>query len=463
MEHSSIVTGTTISSSVKTGVTLTSGSQNPVNIASSGAITVSGTEASAIYGGYATPGTIINAGALSATAGYGVRLLAGGAVTNGSASNTTASITGALYGIKTGVHGAATVSNFGTVANTSTTTGMGIFVLGTGSVVNGGTADTAAFVSGYYSGVRITGAGATVNNFGTVLANSQFGSAAYLRTGGSVTNGTTADTRAMLNGGEFGVEIQHAAGTVTNYGTIQGTGSLGRGIVLQAGGSVVNGSNADTAATIFASSRNAIYIGGTTGGSVTNYGTIRSVGPIGLPSNGVAIRPGGTVTNGSATDTAATIIATRQGVYLQGLVPSVVANFGTIQSLNANGLDLYLGATVTNGSTADTRALIIGWTGIYDGGVSTITNFATISGSSTAVVLSDGGTIINGGTSDTVARITGGTGITGGYGSTAVTNFGTIVGTTGSALILQGGGQVINGSTAAAILNAIESRLGQRQ
>jgi hypothetical protein len=331
------MSGTSIASTVNQGVTLTAANQT-VTIASTGTVKASAANLSAIYGGYAMPATIVNAGLLSASAGYGVKLLAGGSVTN---SITAAQIIGALYGIKTGSRGAATISNLGTIASTSTTTGMGVFALGNGSsVLNGGIANTNALIGGYDSGVRTAGTNATVSNFGSIYATRLFGSAVYLRAGGSVTNGGVTDTTATLNGAEFGVEIQHAAGTVANYGTIQGTGRLGRGIVLQAGGSVTNGSNADTTASILATNRSGVYIGGTTSGSVSNYGTITSTGPASVASNGVSIRPGGVVTNGSATDTTAAIIATQSGVYLQGLIPSAVINFGTIQSLNSKGLDL---------------------------------------------------------------------------------------------------------------------------
>jgi fibronectin-binding autotransporter adhesin len=452
--------GTTIASSITAGISLTSGGQNPVTIASSGTVKVLGVGASAIYAGYATPGTIVNAGMLAAAAGYGVRLLAGGSVTNGGSSNSSAVMTGALYGIKTGARGAASISNFGTIANTRTTAGMGVFALGAASVINGSDTNTGALISGYASGVRITGAGGSISNFGTMSATGLFGSAAYLRAGGSVTNGSAADSSALLSGQAFGVEIQHGIGTVTNFGIIQGTGATGRGVVLQAGGKVVNGSVADTSAKILASNRAGVYIGGTIAGSVANYGTIMSVGPSGAASNGIAIRPGGTVTNGSTADITAAIIATKDGVYLQGLLASAVSNFGTIQSLSANGVNLYLGGDVTNGSQNDKTALITGLTGIYDGGASTITNFATISGSTTAINLNAGGSVINGGTADTVALIAGGVGIADGYGPTAVTNFGTIAGTIGSALALTGGGLVVNGGTSSTIASIIAAGTG---
>ena len=176
--------GTTITGSVTAGVTVTAVVQNAVTVASAGAIKVLGLNASAIYAGYATPGTIVNLGTLSSAAGYGVKLLSGGSVTNGSASTLTSLISGALYGIKIGARGPAAISNFGTITATRTTTGMGVLALGTATVVNGSNADTGAVITGYSSGVRIAGAGGSVSNFGTMSATGLFGSAAYLRAGG---------------------------------------------------------------------------------------------------------------------------------------------------------------------------------------------------------------------------------------------------------------------------------------
>ena len=79
--------------------------------------------------------------------------------------------------------------------------------------------------------------------------NQHGGSGVYLRNGGTVTNGSATDTVASIAGGAFGIEITHARGTVSNFGTIAGTSTdAGRGIVLSEGGSVINGSNNDKSA-----------------------------------------------------------------------------------------------------------------------------------------------------------------------------------------------------------------------
>ena len=82
--------GTTVTSSTTIGIDLTLTSQNPVFIATTGTIAVSNTSASAIYAAQGVTGTITNNGKLTASHGYGVRLLSGGTITNGSAALTSA-------------------------------------------------------------------------------------------------------------------------------------------------------------------------------------------------------------------------------------------------------------------------------------------------------------------------------------------------------------------------------------
>jgi hypothetical protein len=452
--------GTTISSSTTVGVTLTIASQNPVTVSSTGTVNVSGTGASAIYGVFGVPGTIDNDGLLTAADGYGIKLVSGGTITNGRATDTKASISGGLYGVRFNIHGAGTLDNFGTISNTSTTTGAGVRALGGGTVVNGSTADTVASISGYFEGVRIGGTAASVINFGKIAATgtsttvgfASFG--IYFQTGGSVTNGSATDTAASITGVTWGVEIEQAPGTIANFGTIRGTGTLGRGIVLGAGGSVTNGSAADTAAYIAAADRNGIYIGGTTSSTVSNFGTIKSLDTI-TGASGVAIRTGGTVTNGTAADTKALISGGNHGVYIEGARPSAVINFGTIASLLGSSISLYLGGNVTNGSAGDTAALITGRSGISVGGPSTVANFGTIKGIVTnALYMADGGTIINGSATDKTALMAS-TGTIGSHSGiynrtnqATITNFGTIKSQSASAIHLNDGGTIVNGNPA---------------
>jgi hypothetical protein len=432
-----------------------------VIITGTGTINVAGAYASAIYGYYGIAGTITNNGLLEAPNGYGVFLKSGGTITNGSTLAEGAKITGGVDAVKLGIHGPGTVNNFGTIASTGTAQGIGVLALGSASVVNGSTADTSALISGYFDGVQINGSGAAVSNFGTILAtgtstvvgSSSFG--VYLTKGGTITNGSSTDTKASIVGSLFSVEIAHGPGKVINFGVIKSTGPLGRGVLLEDGGAVIN----NIGAYIGASNRNGVYIGGPGAGTVTNLGTIHGA------RTGVVIATGGTVTNGSNTDKTAQIYGARSGVYVAGLLPSSVNNFGTIANVQAHpAVNLYLGGHVTNGSASDFSALISGGgTGIYAGGLSTITNFGTIFGATNGIGLRGGGTIVNGSVADKTAKIAS-TGTVGAHsaiydngGLTTITNFGTITSATASGVHLNNGGRVTNGSTAdtaAAILGA---------
>lgn len=94
-----------------------------------------------------------------------------------------------------------------------------------------------------------------------------------LSAGGKVTNGTSLDVGAVISG-QTGVQISGAAGTVTNFGTIegQGVGSGAYGVYLRAGGSVTNGGGGDHAALIEGADGAAVKGGASA--TVKNFGTI---------------------------------------------------------------------------------------------------------------------------------------------------------------------------------------------
>ncbi len=393
------MSGTTISSAASVGIVLTAASEMPLLITETGSVFANGYYASAVYSAIDTRATIVNAGILNG-GGYGINLHNGGRITNGSPSALNASISGGYDGILAGARARVSVTNFGTIASTNFTSGSGVNAGGDATVSNGASGATAATISGYFEGVFIGGANATVTNMGTIIAtgtSSQLGESSigvYLRTGGQITNGSARHTAATISAPDFGVEVAHAPGVVNNFGTITGTGPLGRGVLLISGGIVRNGSAQDTAAYINAESKNGVYAGGTIASAVTNFGTITG------GKNGVALQNGGTVVNGSRTDTTARISGARQGVYIEGRVPSMVANSGTITSSNGFwGVSIYLRGSVWNGSTANSTALISGGGGIYNGGIANVTNYGRILGTTRpGIELKSGGAVTNFGT-----------------------------------------------------------------
>jgi len=80
----------------------------------------------------------------------------------------------------------------------------------------------------------------TVANYGMIDATGSSADGIHFGYGGSVANRSSGVNSAYIGGTRFGIYITGAAGTVTNSGTIGGTGAGGIGIELHYGGSVGN-------------------------------------------------------------------------------------------------------------------------------------------------------------------------------------------------------------------------------
>ncbi len=381
--------------------------------------------------------TLENYGEIHSSANHnGVHATDGGTIVNG----LTAVIGASIYGYS-GIFAetvATSVSNYGSIEGVGRF-GNGVFLTAGGQVTNGAAADTTAYIQGDNAGIAAGGAATAVINFGTVAA--VYSNGVDLALGGTVTNGTAADTVARITAYEaWAIDIRGAAGTVANFGSIASTLSLATpgGVYLRMGGTVTNGSARDSGAAILAYSDGIHVKYGAA--AVVNYGTIRSSGSkadavhfegVGYPENEL-------VTNGSAKDTVALIQGAVNGVYSGRF--GTVNNFGTIvgegASFSAGVLVSRLGA-VTNGSAADTEATIAGYEGVFlDAGV--VANFGTIVGTAREGVCIQSGSVINGSADDGAASIVGKYGVETGYlGLNAtVTNFGTISGTGGTAVRL---------------------------
>ena len=449
-----VVSFGTITGSSSSGINLGFGGSVTNGSASDKTALISGTNGVSATG---VASTVVNFGMINGTANNGVGLTFGGSLTNGSVTDTVASISGLNAGVVFGAHAPGTLANFGTILCTDTTIGTasfaGVFAGSDAVVINGAANSTVALIAGYYAGVQIHGTAANVTNFGEVTASGTGGIGVYLSAGGTVTNGGPSNKSAPILSSGIGVEAAHHTGTVVNFGTIKGNGASGRGILLSVGGSVTNGSSADTSAYIGANNRNAVYAAGNVASTVVNFGTIKATGPANL-SSGISVRGGGSITNGSTADTKALITGTNHGVYMSGIVASTVTNFGTITSSNKSAVDLYLGGHLINGSATDITARITGASAAYLGGPSTVTNFGTMTGTAgSALSLRGNSTVVNGSATDKTAtlNVVGNNGthsaIYSGLGTTTITNFGTIISSTSSAIHLNAGGTIVNGST----------------
>ena len=372
-------------------------------------------------------GSIGNFGTIRGVSSYGsgIGLAGGGSVANGLTGLISGGYTGVrMYGIGASTvvnHGSiagdrfginiyadtATVDNFGTVAGLG---GAGIYMKA-GAVANGAATATSALITGLYTGVSISGtAAASVSNFGTIAGTGTFSAGIALSGGGNIGN----VGGALISGGHLGVIMAGAASTVANLGTIvaaAGSDLYPIGIVIGGTGTVINGA-ADAALALITAAHVGIQIAGSDAGTVANYGTILGTGTYGT---GIKLQGGG-VDNAQG----ALISGMRDGVYI--LNTGAVSNFGAIRG-GVDGIEMY-------------------------GPDGLVANFATIAGLAGAGIDMRGGAVVNGATDATSALITGlNNGVViYGTAAAAVTNFGTIeaTGTDSWGIVLSGGGSVSN-------------------
>ena len=235
-----------------------------------------------------------------------------------------------------------TISSSGTVGITLTSPGDNPVL-----VTSSGTIDT----PGSYAIYGTAAAAWTITNDGSLSAAFE---GIRLADGGTVTNGSAADTGASIYGGYAGVDIEGAPGKVTNFGTIMsptGNGS-GTGVTLGDGGTVVNGSAADTTADMYGF-RNGVYIVGS--GTVTNFGTMGNYVAVSITGAGMVTNSGqitGSVfTGGGAVTNTGTIDGYKGLEMMDG---GTVTNSGLIEGRSADGILISgAGGTVTNAGTID--------------------------------------------------------------------------------------------------------------
>jgi hypothetical protein len=194
-------------------------------------------------------GTLVNDGSIAVGLGTHLYLAPGGYFLNGATGRLTGipgHITGSEGPAITGLTGGvSTVVNLGTIADTQFN--VGIKLQAGGTITNGSPTDTSALLYGYF-GVLVLGAAGTVSNFATIESNPTGGGAGIsMSAGGVVTNGASGSTVALISGVTSGVKVSGVTGTVTNYGTVTGSNfgiDLAGGGTITDAGKVVGGTDA---------------------------------------------------------------------------------------------------------------------------------------------------------------------------------------------------------------------------
>ncbi len=162
---------TTVSGTNTLTLALTTASQSPITIVSGATIAVVGTGSSGIYAAPWIAPTITNLGVVTSANGPGMSLTSGGQVTNGNTSNNHALVSGSTYGIHFNNRGAGTLSNFGTVAATSTASGTAVQFDAGGTLTNGNNLAGTARITAYGTGILANGGYLSVKNYGSILAS----------------------------------------------------------------------------------------------------------------------------------------------------------------------------------------------------------------------------------------------------------------------------------------------------
>ena len=357
-----------------------------------GAVSESG--ANSIGISFAAAGTVLNAGSISAA--NGVEMLGGGNLTN-SSTGRIASSTGydVLFSGLGGITNYGTIqgsfrdirdSSFLSVTNTGLilatgSTSFAVNLLGGGFVTNG----SDGTISGGNYGIRIAGAASTIENSGTILGTA--GAAVYISAGTLTNSGLIAGigvgggiylggTGSVTNqvGGRITVTASTAvelfgAGTVTNNGTMQGSGAIVVGLASLTVGNTGIILSTGTGAAVSLSQ----------GGFVSNSSTGTISGGRGVAITNLA---GSLINSGT--------IAAHAGIAVS-MATGTLLNFGVITAAGTNaGIYIHATGAVANlagGTISGGRGLL------FAGGYSdTVFNSGTIIGSNgTAVAFAGGG------------------------------------------------------------------------
>jgi hypothetical protein len=319
------------------------------------------------------PLTITSAGSVKATAS-GADAIDGGSGVAWSINNSGTVASSQRYGIS--LHGAgSSIVNSGSISGYSGAGGYGLELDAGGTVTN--------TITGGEDGIIVNGAAGTINNSGQIV--STFDDGASLFGGGSVINNAGAVIKAPTSGGYGPAAVYIPAGSanVVNGGSMSGQ----YGVYLGVAGTVYNNGtiSGSSSAVDFAasSSANLLQVGphGTFTGSVNgDGGTIHLLGD---PSQGGGVIGG--ISNSGQFWGFQSLIADTSGTHND---PWVLTGSNSIANVTINGglmLGGFSGSSSGSGSLDVTTAVNAASTGSFDLNPGAVLEVAAATGSQTAV------------------------------------------------------------------------------
>jgi hypothetical protein len=393
-----------------TGILLLDGGSvsNGASGSAAGLIAATSGNAVAIAG---AAGTVANFGTITAAGTTPAVLLeAGGAVVNGAAGAAAALVSGTGSGVYA-ANGRGTVTNFGTidaasasqgsgvmlraggnVANfgkieSSSGTTSGVYLSGTGVVVNGGKTAPAAAIDGGGNGVAVRGAIASITNFGAIAGAANNG--VYLQLGGSVLN----QASGIVSGAAAGIVAHNGAATVANYGRITAASAEAKGVALFAGGTLTNGKSGSKEGLISGTEVGVYVKNGTA--HVTNFGTIKgATGFLGAGAGNATLTNFGTV---ESTKGAAGVAVDMAGGTGNGLliVEQGATFVGRIEGGGSGEIE-FVGGGAANVANVSGFATIVLGNGVGHNLTFTDANFAGVAGDTITVFGGNRGNTVDG-------------------------------------------------------------------
>ncbi len=392
------ITGTngTNSTGISLGNSITGSTVEIINYANA---TISGGK-NGIYS-YTITNTIENSGIITGSNSSGIYVETSKEGSDATITNNTgATVSGGDYGIKSNA-----ITN--TIKNSGAVTGSNSSGINLTSYVNTATIenyDGATIFSGT-KGIDSSAVTTTIYNYGTITGDDEIGINLTSKVSkAEINNGDKDNHNATISGLSYGISSSAITNTITNFGTIEGTGTSAHGIQLM---SSVADSNAtitnNTGATIsggdYGISSNAFI------NTIKNFGTIKSTS-VGAGSSGQlsgiylksSVAGSAENINTITNNINAIIFGSKYGIYYDAKIKALINNYGNIGKYNyanisyENGIHLTSNvseATVNNGDENNHNATISGGTyGIYSQAENTtIDNYGTINGDNDGIHL----------------------------------------------------------------------------